>query len=218
MRRHSQFVGYAQSGLQNGGTIVVPQFINVGETTELDLQQLIATGDNASDNVQIQTLDAFGRTVNSYDWNDWALSTACWVDEDYNPIESVTVQPGQGVWVMGSENGQGLQSAGKVSTTDVVVTLQNGGTMTGNPFPVALDLQDILAEGDGASDNVQIQVLDAFGRTVSSYDWNDWALSTACWVDEDYSAIEGVTIQPGQGLWIMGSAASQSIRFPAPSL
>ena len=216
--RISFLVGYAQSGLQNGGTIVVPQFVSVGATTSLDLQNLSATGEEASDNVQIQILDAYGRTGDTYEWNDWATESACWVDGDWNRVEGVSIDPGQGLWVMGSSVGQGLQSAGKVGTSDIVVTLRNGGTTTGNPFPIALDLQDIIAEGEEASDNVQIQVLDAYGRTVDTYEWNDWATESACWVDGDWNRVEGVTINPGDGLWVMGSSTDQSLRFPAPTL
>ena len=82
----------------------------------------------------------------------------------------------------------------------------------------ALDLQSIKATGDDASDNVQIQTLDSHGYTVDTYDWNDWANDEACWVDGDWNPVEGVTIQPGQGLWVMGSSSAQSIRFPAPTL
>ena len=211
-------MGYAQSGLQNGGTIVVPQFVNVGAGESLDLQSLVAVGDDASDNVQVQTLDAAGRTVDAYDWNDWAADKPCWVDGDWNPVTEVSVAPGQGLWVIGSASTQGIQAAGKVGTEDVVVSLRNGGTSTGNPFPVSIDLQDIVAEGEDASDNVQIQTLDAAGRTVDTYDWNDWAADKPCWVDGDWNPIEGVSIVPGQGLWIIGSSSAQSIRFPAPEL
>ena len=198
--------------------MVTVQFIGIGANTALDLQSIKATGDDASDNVQIQTLDSHGYTVDTYDWNDWANDEACWVDGDWNPVTEVSVSGGQGLWVMGSAVSQGIQSAGKVGLTDVIVQLRNGGTGAGNPFPVAIDLQDILAEGDDASDNVQIQTLDSHGYTVDTYDWNDWANDEACWVDGDWNPVEGVTIQPGQGLWVMGSSSAQSIRFPAPTL
>ena len=198
--------------------MVVAQFINVGANTEIPLQSIIATGDDASDNVQIQTLDAAGYTVDTYDWNDWANDTACWVDSDWNPIEGITIAPGQGLWVMGSASTQGVQAAGQVGTSDVVVSLRSGGTATGNPFPTKISLQDIIAEGDEASDNVQIQILDAAGYTLKTYDWNDWANDSACWVDSDWNPIEGVDILPGQGLWVMGSNNNQAIRFPAPEL
>ena len=198
--------------------MVVAQFVNVGANTEIPLQSIIATGDDASDNVQIQTLDAAGYTVDTYDWNDWANDTACWVDSDWNPIEGITIAPGQGLWVMGSASTQGVQAAGQVGTSDVVVSLRSGGTATGNPFPTKISLQDIIAEGDEASDNVQIQILDAAGYTLKTYDWNDWANDSACWVDSDWNPIEGVDILPGQGLWVMGSNNNQAIRFPAPEL
>lgn len=182
------------------------------------MQALAATGDDASDNVQIQILDAYGRTADTFEWNDWATESACWVDGDWNRVEDVTVAPGQGLWLMGSSSSQGLQSAGKVGTSDVVVTLRNGGTTTGNPYPISMDLQDILAEGEEASDNVQIQTLDAYGRTVETYEWNDWATESACWVDGDWNRVEEVSILPGQGLWVMGSSSEQSLRFPAPEL
>lgn len=214
----SNIVGYATGSLQKNGTMVSAQFLNIGSTGNIDLQSLIPTGPDTSDNVQIQTLDAYGYTKDSYDWNDWANDNACWVDADYAPIEGVTFAPGQALWVMGSAATQGIQSSGQVGTKDVVVTLQKNGTLAGNPFPIAIDLQDIVASGKDASDNVQIQTLDAYGYTKDSYDWNDWANDNACWVDADYAPIVNVTVAPGQGLWVMGSNGEQSIRFPAPEL
>lgn len=211
-------VGYAETALQKNGSMVCPQFLNIGTNTAVPLQSIIPTGEDTSDNVQIQALDAYGYTVASYDWNDWANSSACWVDADYAPVEGVSFAPGQAVWVMGSSSNQSLQSSGQVGASDVVVNLQKNGTLLGNPFPVAINLQDIIAQGEDASDNVQIQILDSYGYTVYSYDWNDWANNSACWVDADYAPINGVEISAGQGLWVMGSSTSQSIRFPAPTL
>ena len=218
MKSQLAYVGYAQSGLKFGATMTTPQFINVGSGAVLDLQSIVATGDDASDNVQIQTLDAYGYTVDTYDWNDWAADEPCWVDGDWNPVEGVTIAAGQGLWVIGSASTQGFQTSGKVGSSDVIATLRFGGTGIGNPFPVAIDIQDVLAEGEDTSDNVQIQTLDAYGYTVDTYDWNDWAADEPCWVDGDWNPVENVSIQPGQGLWIIGSSSAQSIRFPAPEL
>ena len=82
-------------------------------------------------------------------------------------------------------------------------------------------LQSIRPLGDDLSDNVIIQTLDAYGRTVDSYNWINWAGATEdqeAWADDDGNIIEGVTFTPGQGLWIFGTSTSQSIRFPAPEL
>ena len=211
-------MGYALNGLKNGGTMATAQFVNVGDATEMDIQQLAAVGDDAADNVVIQTLDFAGRTVASYVWNDWVEATPCWVDDGYEKVEGVTIAPGSGIWVQGTTATQGIQSAGKVKTEDVTVSLRNGGTLAGNPFPVSIDLQDILASGDDAADNVVIQTLDYAGRTVASYVWNDWVEATPCWVDDGYEKVEGITIAGGEGLWVQGTLTTQYITFPAPEL
>ena len=184
----------------------------------MDLQQLKAVGTNTSDNVVVQTLDEAGRTVDSYIWNDWAAATPCWVDDTFTPVEGVSYAAGQGLWIQGLSAEQSIQTAGAVGTADVVVALRPGFTAAGNPFPVALDLQDLVAEGADTSDNVVVQTLDEAGRTVDSYIWNDWAAATPCWVDDTFTMVDGVTIIPGAGLWIQGLSADQFVRFPAPTL
>lgn len=202
--------------------MIAPQFIGIGESSNIRIKDLTPVGDGTSDSVNIRVLDAAGRTISGcdYTWNDWMYSTPCWVDEDLNEVTDVSFAPGQGLWVYGADTTQGLQSAGQVSTTDTVVQLRNGATPTGNPYPVSIALQDIVAEGEGTSDSVNIRVLDAAGRTVagSDYTWNDWMFASPCWVDEDLNAVENVEFAAGQGLWVYGASANQSIRFPAPEL
>lgn len=222
MWRRSLFVGYAQSGLRADATMVAPQFLGVGENEAITLESLAPTGDDASDNVNIRVLDAYGRTIEGqdYTWNDWNYSEPCWVDSNYEKVEGVVFKQGQGLWVYGSSASQALQSAGKVGKEDAVVKLRADATPTGNPFPVDIPLQDIVAEGENCSDNVNIRILDAYGRTVEGcdYTWNDWNYSEPCWVDSNYEKIENVTIPAGQGLWVYGSSDKQFLRFPAPEL
>ena len=214
-------VGYGQSNLRSGATMVTPQFAPMtGNTISLD--SLVPTGENLSDNIDIRVLDAYGRTVDgcTYIWNDWTADEPCWADEDFEKVEGVTFAPGQGLWVYGKNTSQGLRSAGQVGLQDVVVTLRSGGTPTGNPFPVSVDLQDLVPQGENLSDNIDIRVLDAYGRTVDgcTYIWNDWTADEPCWADEDFEKVEGVSFAPGQGLWVYGKNTSQSLRFPAPEL
>ena len=82
----------------------------------------------------------------------------------------------------------------------------------------ATPLQALTPIGEGTSDNVTIQTLDAYGNMVDMYSWNDWACETPCWVDDSYEKVEGVTFEPGQGLWVSGSNGGQAIQFPAPEL
>ena len=194
------------------------QFVNIGTSTAMPLESILPTGDDVSDSVSIMTLDAFGRTVDTYDWNDWAQDEPCWVDGDFEKVEGVTFEVGQGLWVIGGSTSQGIQTAGAVGKADVSVTLRNGGTATANPFPTTLNLQDVLPTGDDVSDSVSIMTLDAFGRTVDTYDWNDWAQDEPCWVNGDFEKVEGVTFEAGQGLWVIGASTTQGIVFPAPEL
>ena len=217
-------VGYAQNGLKVGAAMYTPQFLNIGGETSVPLQSIIPVGEDLSDNVYLQTLDEYGRTVNSYNWINWAgpnNDQEAWADDDGNIIEGVTFSPGQGLWIYGSSSTQSIQTLGKVGTSDVVVSLVAGAVAAGNPFPVAVDLQDILPEGADLSDNVYIQTLDEYGRTVNSYNWINWAgpnNDLEAWADDDGNIIEGVSFAAGQGLWIYGSSTAQSIRFPAPVL
>lgn len=184
----------------------------------MSLQSIAAIGDDTSDNVNIQTLDAAGYTVDSYLWNDWVADTPCWVNDSFEPVEDVTFASGQGLWVGGASAEQGVQTAGKVGKSDIVFNLRSGYAATGNPYPVSIDIQDIVAVGDETSDNVNIQTLNAAGYTVDSYLWNDWIADTPCWVNDSFEPVEGVSILPGQGLWVGGSSTEQAIRFPAPEL
>ena len=199
------------------GSLVTAQFLPI-TGSEIALSSLTAQGDGTADNVVIQTLDAYGRTVDSYTWNDYMYEYSCWVDDNFEEVTDVSFAPGQGLFVLGSSTSQSVQSAGKVGTSDVRVQLRMNGTLAGNPFPTDVDLQEIVAEGEGIVDNVTIQTLDAYGRTVDSYTWNDYMYENPCWVDDNYEAVEGVTFGAGQGLFVLGSSSNQYIRFPAPEL
>lgn len=175
-------------------------------------------GADTSDNVVLSTVDEYGTAVTSYTWNDWASDAPCWVDDEFAPIEGVALVAGQAFWTSGSASDQGVQSAGEVGLKDVIVNLRFGYTLTGNPFPVAISLQDIVAEGEDTSDNVVLAKIDEYGTATESYAWCDWAADEPCWVDDSFAMVEGVTIAPGEGLWTSGSSDAQSVRFPAPEL
>ena len=213
----ANIVGYGQNGLRSGYSLVTAQFSGVGGTS-LSLDGLVAVGDDTSDNVALSTVDEFGAPIATYTWNDWAAATPCWVNDSYEPIEAVTVSAGQAFWTGGSSDSQAIQSAGEVGLADVVVNLRSGYTLIGNPFPVSIALQDIVAGGDDAADNVSLSTIDEFGAPTATYTWNDWAAAEPCWVDDSYEPVTGVTFAPGEGLWTGASSDSQYVRFPAPEL
>ena len=82
----------------------------------------------------------------------------------------------------------------------------------------SIALESLTAVGEGAVDNVTIQTLDAYGRTIDSYTWNDYMYDDPCWVDGSFEMVEGVTFAPGQGLFVLGSSSAQTLQFPAPEL
>ena len=225
----SVHVGYAQNGLQNGATLVTPQFLGINTTGgAIDLQS-IKCNDGSSDSVLIMTLDSIGLTVDTYAWIDWYENPdtdeveSCWVDGDFNKVDDISFAPGQALWVQGDSEDQMLTSAGKVGTSDVAVQLRSGATLAGNAFPVSLNLQDIRCS-DGCSDSVLIMTLDEIGLTVDTYAWIDWYENTdtgkveSCWVDGDFNKVDGVNFEAGQGLWIQGDSEDQVVVFPGVEL
>ena len=136
-------------------------------------------------------------------------------------MTDVTFEPGQALWVLGSSSSQGLQTSGKVGTSDVQIQLRYGGTLAGNPFPVKITLGDLIPTGEDTYNNVSVQILDAYGYTQTNYSWTDaggegW--DEIGWVDDDNNLVTNVEIEAGQGLWVLGSNSNQYLRFPAPEL
>ena len=202
--------------------MLTPQFIQVDGTSSIALEDLKPTGSEiATDGeINIQLLDAYGRTTAMYSWIDWDGEPTGWCNGDFEVVEGVTFDAGQGLWVGGTSANAAIQSAGKVPTSDAVVQLRNGSTATGNPFPTTVDLQDIVVEGkDIATDGeINIQLLDAYGRTTAMYSWIDWDGEPTGWCNGDFEVVEGVTFNAGQGLWVGGTTTTQYLRFPAPEL
>ena len=180
--------------------------------TGINIQDIVANGEDLS-YVAIQTLDSAGRPAETFTWNDWMYEEACWVDDDLNQASRV-FSPGAGMWIYGVD-GYNIQTAGKVETSDVVVTLADGFVAVGNPFPVSVSIQDIVATGDDLS-YVAIQTLDSAGRAAETFTWNDWMYESPCWVDDELNQTTR-TFAPGEGVWVYG-VAGYTLRFPAPEL
>ena len=206
--------------------MVTPQFVSVGgaDTIALDALKPVGSGVDTEGGVNIQVLDAYGVTVNQYLWIDWSADDDIvgWCDGSFNLVKNVTFGPGQGLWVQGTSTDAAVQSVGKVGSSDVTVQLRKGATATGNPFPVAISLQDIVPTGTDVDTEggVNIQVLDAYGVTVNQYLWIDWSADDDIvgWCDGSFNLVENVTFEPGQGLWVQGTSSDAYLRFPAPQL
>ena len=220
-------VGYAQSALQSGAKIVTPQFLGIAtENGQIELQS-IKCAEEDSDLVVINTLDAVGAVVKSYIWVTYGGESGdewCWLDIDTmeEPEESVYFEPGQALWVEGDSEDNTFTTSGKVSSSDLQVTLQTGATMTGNFTPVQIELQDIVCQEED-SDLVVINTLDAVGAVVKSYIWVTYGGESGdewCWLDIDTmeKPEESVYFAPGEGLWVEGDSEDNVITFPGVEL
>ncbi len=216
-------VGYAQSALDTdyGAVMTSAQFVDVASTDgSISLNAIkpaAGVGVDTAYLVEIQILDNAGYTTeDSYLWNG-----ATWEAASGDDVSKVTFAPGQGLWVMSSiGEAAGLQSSGKVGTSDVDFDLDEdyGAAAIGNPFPTAVALNDILPivdAGVDASYLIEIQILDNAGYTTeNSYLWNGSSWEAASGAD-----VSTITFAPGQGLWVMSSiGAPAALRFPAPEL
>jgi len=204
--------------------MIVPQFVGVSADKKIDLQSLVPQGDEVIDTAEIKVLNKGGVGVEDYIWTKGKSigeTSDCWADEDQEEkIEGKTFTPGTGLWVYG-EDEQALQSSGQVElTNDIIFNLRQGAIGCGNPYPVEIDLQDILPEGDEIIDTVEIKVLNKGGVGVEDYIWTKGKSigeTSDCWADEDQEEkIEGRKVLPGEGLWVYGEDG-QTLRFPVPS-
>lgn len=205
-------VGYANYELAQGFVMTSPQFRSISSSGGYNVKDIVANGADLN-SISIQTLDTAGRTDKSFVWNDWMYETACWVDDNLD-VADYTLAEGASVWVQGA-SGYTIQTAGEVATSDVTVELADGFVAVGNPFPVSVNIQDLIATGADLND-ISIQTLDVAGRTDKSFIWNDWMYDSPCWVDDDMNEAN-YQLAPGEGMWIQGKEG-YTIRIPAPEI
>lgn len=214
-------VGYQTTDLAAGYTMTGPSFINVGDSTTMDLTSITVGGPayeaGASEgDVTVQLLNHDGTLKGAYTWLDLEGDfEPGWYDDDYEAIAvgDVVFKAGDSAWVQGA-NGLSLTYSGQVlSSTAVTVPLRSGYTPVANPFPVALDLTKITVGGSayepGASEgDVTIQFLNHDGTLESAYTWLDLDGDfEPGWYDDDYEAIAvgDVVLEGSDGMWVQGA-------------
>ena len=222
-------MGYASNNLRYGSIGLVPQFVGVGsEDGSIDLQD-IKCGEGCSDSVSLSQLSSTGLAGDSFLWIDYyedpvtGETESCWVDGGFEKVKNFSVKPGEGLWVQADSEDQVFLSAGQVRTSDVAVQLQYGSTMTGNPTPVSIDLQDIRC-GEGCSDSVSLSQLSSTGLAGDSFLWIDYyedpvtGETESCWVDGGFEKVKNFSVKPGEGLWVQADNSDQYIIFPGVEL
>ena len=225
----AEIVGYASNNLRWGSIGLVPQFAGVASADGSFDLQTITCSDNSSDSVSFSVLNDTGLNGDSYLWIDYYENPetgeleSCWVDGAFEKVTGYTLKPGEALWVQADSTDQLFQSAGRVNTSDVAVQLRFGSTLTGNPFPVTLDLQDITCS-DNCSDAVSFSILNDIGLNGDSYFWVDWydpdedGVTESCWVDGEFEKVKDFKVTPGMGLWVQADHSDQYITFPGVEL
>lgn len=229
-------VGYTKSDTVNGFTIVTPQFQNIADENFSLLS--FNPGEEMYGKISVNQIDQFGTSIHTYTWTasargeDGQWNQKGWADDEGNLItdpETVKFIPGESVIISGDEGG--LTAAGQVRKEDVTIQLRNGFTLTGNPFPVAIAVQDILPSSTaGIADTygqVSLNLIDNFGTSIHTYTWTssargeDGQWNRKGWADDDGLLIDddnNIKLQPGEGVQVSGSSPNHYLTFPAPEL
>ena len=96
-------VGYSETGLRFGAKGAGSCFVKI-DGTAVNLQDLKATGyakedGYADEEIYVQTLDAFGRTIASYYWYDYEEDDKYgWYNDEGELVEAVKIAPGESVY------------------------------------------------------------------------------------------------------------------------
>ena len=231
-------VGYAGSKLDEdfGTRPTVALFVDCGSSTaQIKLGNIkpvpgqgSLTADDIKDNVSFQMIDGGGYTIDGTTryWNG-----SIWTDESFADKSEETYPAGTGFNVANGclplvyDGGDVIfQSSGEVNQKNVLVQLDTdfGTKLTGNPFPVAIKLKDIIpVSTEDTAGNISYQKLDGGGYTIdgSTRYWNG-----SIWTDESFADMSEEELQPGEGICVANmvlpaayDGADAFLRFVAPS-
>ena len=209
-------VGYSKTALVDGNKLVAAQFAPVGNAEGYDIQNIVAEGADVESFVALQTLTSSGKANETFSWDTWMYVTdkPAWIDDA--GIATRKFAPGEALWVQGRA-GYSITTAGQVDLSDLVVELVDGNKAVGNPFPVKVNIQDIVAEGADVESFVALQTLTSSGKANETFSWDTWmyVVDEPAWIDD--VGIATREFEPGEGIWVQGRAG-YTLRIPAPEL
>ena len=220
-------VGYTQKTATAGFNWYTPMFTGVGLNT-IDIQDIVLSGDAVGfggENIQI--LDEGGATATMYIYLDGEMSglgETCWLDDNMEKA-TASFASGDGIMIDTGDEGAGISctAAGEVPTADVTFTTIAGFNFTGNPFPAAIDIQDITITDDAGAvgwGGENIQILDEGGATATMFIYLDGEMSglgETCWLNDDMEKAT-FSFAPGDGFMIDtgDSGAGYTVKIKAP--
>ncbi len=210
-------VGYSKANLENGFKLIGSQFLGMS-ADGYGIQDIVVEGADVENVVMVQTLTAAGKSKEMFSWDTWMYveaGDAKWIDD--KGIATRKFQPGEALWVSG-QSSYTFQTAGEVGTSDIVVELVNGFVAVNNPFPLQVNIQDIVATGADVENAVMLQTLTPAGKSKEMFSWDTWMYvdaGDAKWIDDKGVATRDIA--PGEGLWVSGQSG-YTLRIPAPEL
>ena len=170
-------------------------FVKVNGIKSMNLQDIQMGADVASDTTDLQVLDESQLTTETYQWfknrTDGKVgpsgyridvipgTNGAWFlyDEDndeYTFVADREFDYGDCVQIS-SFDGATTTFAGAVTDEDVLFAdasaAREGFNYYGNPYPQAINIQDIQMGADVASDTTDLQVLDESQLTTETYQW-----------------------------------------------
>ena len=227
----------------SGYSFIIPTFKDVGAgTASYDLQNIKLVGgygDGGTEMIYVYNENA-SLTGDVYCWGtvedsagDMDYTVDGWYNGQYGTelVTDVTLPLGTGLYLCLSDisTGAKVQYSGEVYQDSLEQTLENAGyNMIGNSTPVAIDLQDIKlvgAYGDGGTEMIYVYNENA-SLTGDVYCWGtiedsagDMDYAVDGWYNGQYGfdLVEGVTLQPGQGLYLCLSDISAGAKLVLPN-
>ena len=236
-------MGYNTEATRAGYNYVIPCFRTVGgDKNATNLQLLQLNSNIGSYEVSLQFLTAKRRNAHLYNWisaedasdyvSDWPTGQGLWIDDETSafPEEPVMISVGNAVQMdLGDYDAEDLTCAGQVSDEDLSYTTRAGYNYIGNPYPVAMDIQNIQLSTSLASYEASFQFLTAKRRNAHLYDWisaedagdyvSNWEENLGLWIDDETSAFPdpAVTIAPGGAVQLdMGDYDGEIVNVYAP--
>ncbi len=207
-------VGYASPSAAANFNFFAPQFFDVGYNTT-SIQNIQLDDGNAGtvgwgDSMQI--VGPFGNATAAYMyWNpvNLGMTGACYWSDDTMAEVDISFDQGDGFMI---DNMNSLtftvRTSGEVPTNGLSFAAASNFNWTGNPFPQAINIQDVQLD-DGNAGSVgwgdSMQVVGPFGNATAAYMyWNpvNLGMTGACYWSDDTMAEVDVTFAPGQGFMI----------------
>jgi len=172
---------------------------------------------DACDQITLFELKPNGTMKETYFWSEGDNGPE-WEDSGFEPMPDKTFPCGTAFWLQSDTEGNTLQSAGQVNTSDVVTELNSSDngriTLVGNTFPTPVYIQDILCP-DTHTDQITMFLLKPNGTMDETYFWSEDAEPE--WEDSGFERAD-VTFQPGQTFWIQCDKPGATITFPGVEL